>query len=90
MDMPMPPYSRRSHAHALAITGLLMGLPKSRTDREIREDTGLDPDKIWAQIHDGDVDENALTFLAIFDSHHDNVLTRLGSATVASGILDSR
>lgn len=82
--MDLPPYSKRSHAHALAISGLLLGLSQERVDQEIAEDTGLDPDVIRDEINRGDFDRNALKFLVVFDDNHDKVLTRTAAAALVS------
>jgi hypothetical protein len=84
----MPPYSKHSHAQALVISGILMGINKERTDREVREDTGLNPEVIRQEIVDGNYDENALKFLAIFDATHKGLLSRLAASNVLSSLLN--
>lgn len=84
--MDLPPYSKHSHAHALAVSGLLLGLPQERVDREIVEDTGLDPDVIRDEIQRGEFDRDAMQFLVMFDKSHKGILTRTAVANIASSL----
>ena len=86
VDMDLPPYSKHSHAHALAVSGLMLGLPQERIDREIVEDTGLDPEVIRAEINRGDFDRNAMKFLVMFDQSHRSILARSAAANIASSL----
>lgn len=78
--MDLPPYSKLAHAHALILSGILLGLDPERVNREVREDTGLDAAKVRVDVVDGNYHPDALVFLAVFDKKHAGILTRTAAA----------
>lgn len=85
--MELPPYTRRAHAHALVLSAIMLGIDAERTDREVREDTGLDPDAVRAEITRGEFDEDALKYLAVFDAKTNGALSKVAAATIAASLL---
>lgn len=88
--MDLPPYSKKAHAHALVMSGILLGLDQERVDREVSEDTGFDPDVIRDEIRRGEYNMDAMKFLTVFDKEHQGMLTRVAVSNIATGLLNLR